>query len=333
MLLLIPAYNEEKRIGPVLRQYAEYFRREYRGRFDIVVVLNGCRDNTQGVVDAASAEFPEIKSIEFVNPIGKGGALIEGLKLARQADLIGYVDADGATEPPAFLDLVRHCTDVDCAIGSRWIKGAVLGQEQSLKRRIFSRTFHAFVELLFQMHIKDTQCGAKVMRREAVEAIHSALRIADVAFDINLLYSLKKAGFTIREVPTTWTDKLGSKISLNKGAWGILLSVVRLRLVYSPFYDMLRPLRPLEGWIYNKLRAPQPLPGPPILKKRNRDLKDATTSQPVKKNVEPTRDQDSFESPQVSRSASDFTSSRKERGHSQEQQAEDSKALDDSEKG
>jgi glycosyltransferase involved in cell wall biosynthesis len=268
LLLLIPAYNEEERIGPVLRQYCEYFRVHYGGRFQLVVVLNGCRDNTLAVVEAAAADFPEIRALEYVNPIGKGGALIEGLKLADKADLIGYVDADGATAPDAFLDLVLHCKEVDCAIGSRWIPGAVIQQTQSLKRRIFSRCFHILVELLFHMHIKDTQCGAKVMRRKAVEAVHSALRIADVAFDINLLYSLKQGGFTIREVPTTWTDQIGTKIRLNKGAIGILLSVVRLRLVYSPFYRGLRPLRPLEGWIYKKLRAPQPLPGPLVERKR-----------------------------------------------------------------
>ena len=163
---------------------------------------------------------------------------------------------------------MRHCAEVDCAIGSRWISGAVIQQSQSLKRRVLSRCFHVYVELLFHMHIKDTQCGAKVMRRAAVESVHSALRIADVSFDINLLYSLKRNGFSIREVPTIWHDQIGSKISLNKGALGILLSVLRLRLVYSPFYKMLRPLRPLEGWIYHKLRAPQPLPGPPVLKSR-----------------------------------------------------------------
>jgi len=53
-------------------------------------------------------------------------------------------------------------------------------------------------------------------------------------------------------VPTEWTDKIGSKIKLNKGAFGILLSVLRLRLVYSPFYGWLRPLRPLEAWIYKR---------------------------------------------------------------------------------
>jgi glycosyltransferase involved in cell wall biosynthesis len=268
LLLLIPAYNEEKRIGPVLRDYAQYFRKNYTGRFEIVVVLNGCRDNTLGVVESGAAEFPEIRAVEYINPIGKGGALIEGFKLGGDSELIGYVDADGATAPEAFLDLVRHCDDVDCAIGSRWLPGSVLHQSQSKQRRIFSRMFHILVEFLFHMRIKDTQCGAKVMRRKAVESIHPNLRIADVAFDINLLYSLKRAGFTVREVPTVWTDKMGSTITLNKGSFGIILSVIRLRLVYSPFYKWLRPLRPLEGWIYKTLRAPQPLPGPPVRKQK-----------------------------------------------------------------
>jgi glycosyltransferase involved in cell wall biosynthesis len=259
---LIPAYNEEQRIEPVLRDYAHYFRQRYLGKFQIVVVLNGCIDDTLAVVERVAADYSEVRALNFPAPIGKGGALIEGLKLAPSTDLIGYVDADGATAPPAFLDLVEHCTDVDCAIGSRWLPGSVVRQAQSQQRRVFSRIFHTLVQLLFRMNIVDTQCGAKVMRREAVEHIHSALRIADVAFDINLLYALKRNGYTVREVPTEWTDKLGSKIKLNRGALGILLSVIRLRLVYSPFYNWLRPFRPLEAWIYRKLRAPAPLPGP-----------------------------------------------------------------------
>ena len=95
LLLLIPAYNEENRIGPVLNQYAEYFGRHYPGKFGLVVVLNGCRDDTMGVVQEAEKHHPCITHSEFPAAIGKGGALIEGLKLAPLADLIGYVDADG----------------------------------------------------------------------------------------------------------------------------------------------------------------------------------------------------------------------------------------------
>ena len=72
VLLLIPAYNEENRIPPVLRDYAVYFRKHYPGVFHIVAVLNGCRDNTLGVVEAVGSEYPEVKAIEFTAAIGKG---------------------------------------------------------------------------------------------------------------------------------------------------------------------------------------------------------------------------------------------------------------------
>lgn len=261
-MLLIPAYNEERRIGPVLRDYAAYFQKEYRGKFQLVVVLNGCRDNTAGVVQSVAADYPFVRALEFADPIGKGGALIEGLRLAPLADLIGYVDADGATPPKAFHDLVRHSAEADCVIGSRWMSGSILHVEQSSHRQFASRVFHTIVEVLFWMRIRDTQCGAKVMHRQAVEAIHSALRIADMAFDINLLYSLKRGGFSILEVPTEWTDKIGSKVNLLRTSFTMFLSVVRIRLIYSPLYRWLRPLRPVETWIYKKLRAPQPRPGP-----------------------------------------------------------------------
>lgn len=266
LLLLIPAYNEESRIEPVLRDYSRYFQEHYRGTFQIVVVLNGCQDNTLEVVRHVAREFPCISHLEFKEPIGKGGALIEGMKLPSLADVIGYVDADGATSPKAFHDLVRQIerhSDVDCVIGSRWIPGAVLHQEQMRKRQIASRAFHLIVQILFWMNIHDTQCGAKVMRREAIELVHSSLRIADMAFDINLLYSLRCAGYRILEVPTEWTDKIGSKVTLGPTSLVMFLSVIRIRLIYSPFYRWLRPLRPLEGWIYRKLRQPQPRPRPP----------------------------------------------------------------------
>jgi hypothetical protein len=136
----------------------------------------------------------------------------------------------------------------------------VLHVEQNNRRQFASRTFHRIVELFFHMGIKDTQCGAKVMRRLAVEKIHPSLLIADMAFDINLLHSLKHEGYRVLEVPTEWTDKTGSKVTLGRTSLVMFLSVVRLRLIYSRLYPFLRPLRPLESWIYRKLQAPPPLP-------------------------------------------------------------------------
>jgi glycosyltransferase involved in cell wall biosynthesis len=259
LLLLIPAYNEEHRIGPVLEAYAAYFTGKYGDRFQLVVVLNGCRDNTLAVVQQVARHHDCVRWMEFEAPIGKGGALIEGLKLAPSADLIGYVDADGATPPQAFDALVAQADAADCVIGSRWVPGAILHQAQSGRRRFASRVFHLIVQSLFWMNIRDTQCGAKVIQRTAVERIHANLCIADMAFDINLLYSLKRAGFRVLEVPTEWTDQLGSKVALGRTSLTMLLSAIRIRLIYSPFYRWMTPLRPLELWIYRKLRSPVPI--------------------------------------------------------------------------
>jgi dolichyl-phosphate beta-glucosyltransferase len=263
LLLLIPAYNEEARIEPVLREYAQFFARNYSGTFQLVVVLNGCRDDTLGAVRRAAQDFPTVSYLDFPAPIGKGGALIEGLKLAGHADLIGYVDADGATGPAAVLKLIPLLEKADCVIGSRWLPGSVLLKAQPKFRQVISRCFHFVVELLFWLHIKDTQCPCKLLRRAAVEKIHPALRIADLAFDVNLLVALHQAGFRILEIPVEWTDVVGSKVtaSLFRNSLTMFLSVVRVRLIYWPWiYKLLRPLRPLEGWIYKKLRSPQPLP-------------------------------------------------------------------------
>ncbi len=261
LLLLIPAYNEEARIEPVLRDYADFFGRNYAGPFQIVVVLNGCRDNTLGAVQRVAKDFPAVSFLDFPAPIGKGGALIEGLKLAMHADLIGYVDADGATAPPAVLKLLPRLAEADCVVGSRWLPGSVLLQAQPKFRRFVSRCFHFVVECLFRMHIKDTQCPCKLMRRAAAEKIQGELRIADLAFDVNLLVAMKHAGCRVLEVPMEWTDKVGSKVtsSLFRASLTMLLSVIRLRVVYSPFRGLLRPLRPLETFLYKKLRAPAPL--------------------------------------------------------------------------
>ena len=84
-----------------------------------------------------------------------------------------------------------------------------------------------------------------------------------MAFDINLLVAIKRAGFRILEVPTEWTDKAGSKVALGRSSLTMLLSVIRVRLIYWPWiYKLLRPFSPLETWLYKKLRAPKPLSAP-----------------------------------------------------------------------
>ena len=257
-LLLIPAYNEEERIEATLQRYVARLDQDAQGRYQIVVVLNGCRDLTLEIVQRVCDEHHSVSVLNFPERIGKGGALIRGLAAAPDVEWIGYVDADGATAPEEFLRLVALCRERDCVIGSRWLPGATLLRQQTLTRQFVSRVFHFIVQILFGLNVKDTQCPAKVFTRKAALAIQPKLKIADLAFDVNLLNALKREGFEIHEEPTEWTDQLGSKVTqtLFRSSLVMLLSVLRLRLYYSPVYPALRLLRPIEAWIYHKLRAP-----------------------------------------------------------------------------
>jgi glycosyltransferase involved in cell wall biosynthesis len=260
VLLLIPAYNEEGRIVPTLRCYAACFREHHPGAFELRVIVNGCRDNTLGVVQQLAAQIPNLTYSVIVERVGKGGALIEGLRLAHQADIIGYADADGATAPESLLRLVALCRDYDAAVGSRRVPGAVIRQLQPSHRQLASRVFHFIVEALFRMGIHDTQCGAKFLRRSAALKVHDQLNIADMAFDVNLLYALKRAGCSVIEAPVDWTDHLGSTVRYLRTSLIMFLSVLRLRVLHSPFRWLLRLVRPIEARIYAMLRTPPPRP-------------------------------------------------------------------------
>ncbi len=259
--LLMPAYNEAERIGETLDHYLKCFTDQCPIPWRIVVVLNGCRDATLSVVQAFTKKDSRIVALEYRAPIGKGGALIEGIRHTQKAGFIGYTDADGATPAEAMLALLETCRNDSLThgvIGSRWLPGARLHQAQTFTRRLASRVFHAIVQGLFQLNVKDTQCPAKVFRGESIRVIQEDLKIADLAFDVNLLYLLKRKGYRILETPTEWTDKLGSKVTqtLFRSSLTMLLSALRLRLLYSPLRGLLPWVRPLEVWLYAHLRAP-----------------------------------------------------------------------------
>jgi glycosyltransferase involved in cell wall biosynthesis len=270
VLLLIPAYNEERRIAPTLRRYADFFREHYPGRFDLVVIVNGCRDGTEAVVKQVEAECSNVQHRVIPDRVGKGGALIEGLKLATDTDVIGYADADGATAPESLLQLALLCRDYDAAIGSRRVAGAVIHQLQPSHRQLASKVFHVIVQSLFRMNIRDTQCGAKFLRQAAALKVHNDLNIADMAFDVNLLYALKRARCSMIEAPVDWTDHLGSTVSYFRTSLVMFLSVVRIRILHSPLSGLLRLARPIEARIYALLRTPPPRPLQPPTPQRNR---------------------------------------------------------------
>lgn len=232
--IVIPAYNEEKSIIKTLDSYLSFFDDAFKEDYEIVVIPNNCSDNTEEIVEKYSRKFMRVRLKVFKEKIGKGGAIIEGFKIAR-GGLIGFVDADLATSPSAFYDLVENIKENDGIIASRWIKGAKIGKKQPLSRRIASRGFNFLVKLLFGLKLRDTQCGAKLFKRKAVEYVIDKLGITKWAFDIDLLYLLNCGGFKVVEIPSEWNEPGESHLNLKKTVLEMFLSVARLRLIYSPF--------------------------------------------------------------------------------------------------
>ena len=230
--LVIPAYNEEKRIDRTLDSYLKYFSKKLD--YEIIIVINNSKDNTLNIVKKFSKKNKKIKYLNFNQSIGKGGAILEGFKLAK-GDLIGFVDADMATPPSSFYDLVLNINNYDGIIASRWIKGSKINVKQPLLKRIGSRVFNFLVKLLFNLNFKDTQCGAKLFKKYVVKNVLNDIGITKWAFDVNLLYSIKKKNYHIKEIPTEWNAIEISHFNLFRAMPGMFLGLIRLRLINSKF--------------------------------------------------------------------------------------------------
>jgi len=137
--IVIPAHNEEHRLPPVLESYARFFSERYGEQAELIVVPNLCDDRTAQVAGELSQRYPMIRVMEDPGRVGKGGAVLIGIRVAK-GQFIGFVDADGATDPAAFNDLVEKIGSAGCIIASRWMKGSVVEPKQPLSRRVASRT-------------------------------------------------------------------------------------------------------------------------------------------------------------------------------------------------
>lgn len=217
--IVIPAYNEENRIERTLRTYHQFFTAKGMP-FELLVVLNGCKDNTIGVVERVRNDLGNNIIIMDLPQAGKGLAIKAGFAdaLTRNNELIGFVDADMATKPDAYYDLITNLGDADGIIASRYMPGAQISPPRPAYKRYGSKIiYEPLVWLLFGLTYYDLQCGAKLFKRNVIEKVTPQLTVTQWAFDAELLYLCKKAGFKIKEFPTVWEDQAESKLTLKGG--------------------------------------------------------------------------------------------------------------------
>lgn len=223
----------------MLDEYLEYFESSHKSGYEMIVVVNGSRDNTAGVVRDYASRYPALSVIEVREAIGKGGAVLVGFKHA-SGDLVGFVDADGSTRPDAFYDLACNIGNAGAIIASRWFPESVVEPRQPFRRRLASRIFNFMVRILFGMKIHDTQCGAKILTARALSSVLPRIGITRWAFDVDLLFQVHRAGYPIKEWPTVWRDEGGSQLKIFRASFEMLLAIIRLRLVYSPLRWVVR---------------------------------------------------------------------------------------------
>lgn len=230
--IVIPAHNEEHRIGRTLDAYRTDCA-DPATRF--LVALDACTDATAEIVRAHGAEDPRVRLFEYPK-LGKGGVILETMRRS-DADLVGFVDADCATPPAEMLRLVgvvaRERTDADggaiaAAIASRHHPASVLPVRRSGSRRVASAGFAFCARRLLRMPYRDTQCGAKVMRRAMFAPLLDRVSETDLLFDVDLLLAAREAGHRVVEVPTVWIDQDGSRVDVVADARRMGVSLVRL---------------------------------------------------------------------------------------------------------
>jgi len=227
--VIIPAYNEEKRLPSTLESVHKYLTDTERS-FEIIVVDDGSVDKTKEVVNAFAADHCGLRLITHSPNMGKGFSVREGMMRA-EGDLLLLDDADGASpieELVRLEDAIKNGADV--AIGSRAKPSDETVVNALSHRKHIGNTFNMIVQTLLLPGLFDTQCGFKMFKREVAHDLFSIARLDRYAFDVEILYLAKEKGYQIAEVPINWTNVEGSKINLVTDPMNMLAEIAKIFL-------------------------------------------------------------------------------------------------------
>jgi dolichyl-phosphate beta-glucosyltransferase len=227
--VVIPAFNEEGRLGSTLRDTARELHRQ-PWTSSIVVVDNGSTDRTAEIVDQAGDLVP-IRVIGCSRQ-GKGAAVRRGV-LTSRSRWIGYCDADSSTPSHLIKTAVELLSEGHrIVVGSRYCDGGRLLVPQPLIRRLGSRGFRRLSRGMVGA-VSDTQCGFKFFDAALARQLFTQSRSSGFAFDLELLALAHRARLPITELPVDWTEHGGSSLRSFRDGARAYLEIFRLRLLDS----------------------------------------------------------------------------------------------------
>lgn len=227
--IIIPAYNEEKRIVPSLHAIHDYCSAKNM-KCEIIVVDDGSDDNTRAVSSESIARIPQLKVIGYDTNRGKGYALRTGV-LAAKGDYVLLTDADLSTPIEELSKLMHfmHNSTCEIAIGSRALEGSLIVKKQPWWRQTMGKLFNKIVRILVIDDFHDTQCGFKLFRGDCARFLFKQARVDRFAYDVEILALAKKYGYRIGEVPIKWINSAPSKVNPLTDAARMLLDLLKIR--------------------------------------------------------------------------------------------------------
>jgi dolichyl-phosphate beta-glucosyltransferase len=225
LTIVLPAYNEEARLGPALDELFGYLHR--RGRLarenrpgaerlpelvQVLVVDDGSTDGTAALVRARPESAAGELELLTVPHGGKGAAVRAGM-LHAEGDVLVFADADMATPPDELVPLVMALEAADAAYGSRiQPNGSDMRASQPVWRRALGKTFHMLASAWVVGPVQDTQCGFKGFRREVARDVFARQKVTSIVFDVEVIYLVRRRGYTNTVVPIQWADRRGSRM-------------------------------------------------------------------------------------------------------------------------
>jgi dolichyl-phosphate beta-glucosyltransferase len=227
--IVIPAYNEERRLPGTIQDLRSFFGRF--GSVEIIIVIEKSTDRTVEMATKAAAGDPLIRIVANDVQRGKGYAVKTGM-LQAKGEIVFFMDADLSTplaEVISFLSEFQADPNIDILIGSRAEEKSQVIKKQSWLRRNLGRGFNQIVQVFGVTGIKDTQCGFKAFRKRAVEPVFSRQTINSFAFDVELLVLAQLMGFQIRTIPVRWVNSPDSKVRIWIDPIKMFFDLVRIK--------------------------------------------------------------------------------------------------------
>ena len=217
--IVVPAYNEAERIGPLLDDLAEYLG-SFDGACEVLVVDDGSTDATVSVAAAYAGRIPGLSIRSLPENRGKGAAVADGMLAARGA-LRVFLDADGATAPTEIDRLLEtaRMNPRAVVIGSLRVPGARVTRSQTRRRTIAGRVGNAIIRVAVLPGVRDSQRGCKLFPAPVADRVFADMATTGWAFDIDVLARARALGADIVEVPVRWHHVDGGVVRPSAYVW------------------------------------------------------------------------------------------------------------------